>query len=239
METAAATIGRVTGDATNTGWLRDLAGKFIVFEGGDGSGKSTQYAHFATACRDAGVKVTEVREPGGTKIGEHIREILLDPSHTEMSLRCEMMLYMASRAQLIEQVIRPALANNELVLADRFVSSTVAYQGHAGGLPLEDIQHVALAAIGPVMGEGGCWPDLTIVFDVDRETSNGRVSAERDRMELKGEAYHAKVREGYLTQAREHPERFTVVDASGDVESVTRAMLEAVRAHPSLGLSSK
>ena len=161
--------------------------------------------------------IREVREPGGTAIGEHIREILLDPAHTEMSLRCEMMLYMASRAQLIEQVIRPALDRGELVLADRFVASTIAYQGFAGGLSIEDIMLVARAAIGPMNGQsrGGCWPDLTVVFDVDDETASARVSAERDRMEQKDDPYRARVREGYLAQVRDAPDRFALIDASG------------------------
>ena len=105
-----------------------LAGRLVVFEGPDGSGKSTQFARFASLCRGEGLVVTEVREPGGTGIGEEIRRLLLAHDHGDMTLRCEMLLYMASRAQLVEQTIRPALAQRHLVLADRFVSSTLAYQ---------------------------------------------------------------------------------------------------------------
>lgn len=133
-------------------FLSSLAGTFIVFDGPDGSGKSTQFRRFAALCRAAGAAVCEVREPGGTRVGERIREILLDPVHAEMSLRCEMMLYMASRAQLVEERIRPALARGELVLADRYVTSTLAYQGAAGGLPFEEIMAVARAACGPLTG---------------------------------------------------------------------------------------
>src|SRR4051794_20757891 len=115
-------------------WTRNLAGRFIVFDGPDGSGKSTQFKRFAAQCRQQGVSVCEVREPGGTSIGEQIRTVLLDPANTDMSLRCEMLLYMASRAQLIEQIIRPALRERQLILADRFISSTLAYQGTASGL---------------------------------------------------------------------------------------------------------
>jgi dTMP kinase len=109
-------------------WIANLAGRFIVFDGPDGSGKSTQFRRFATACRENGLSVCEVREPGGTHIGEQIRQVLLDPANQEMSLRCEMMLYMASRAQLIEQTIRPALKRRELVLADQLLGSTPSTQ---------------------------------------------------------------------------------------------------------------
>lgn len=214
----------------NTCDLSALGGRFIVFEGPDGSGKSTQFARLKQACRDTGVTVTAVREPGGTAIGERIRSVLLDPDLDEMSLRCEMMLYMASRAQLVEEVIRPALDRRELVMADRFVSSTIAYQGHAGGFPISDIMLVAQAAVGPI--DGGCWPDLTLIFDVDAETSASRMSSDKDRMELKSSTYHAKVREGYLAQAREAPQRFAVIDAGAGVDEVTKRMYTALGSHP-------
>ncbi|CAE7840088.1 cysS [Symbiodinium necroappetens] len=222
-------LGVVVEDTCDLGALR---GRFIVFEGPDGSGKSTQFSRLKQTCRDAGVTVTAVREPGGTAIGERIRSVLLDPDLDEMSLRCEMMLYMASRAQLVEEVIRPALSRNELVMADRFVSSTIAYQGHAGGFPIADIMLVAQAAVGPL--EGGCWPDLTLIFDVDAETAASRLSSEKDRMEQKSASYHAKVREGYLAQAREAPGRFAVIDATADVDEVTRRLYDTIGAHPAL-----
>lgn len=133
-------------------FLARWGGRFVVFDGPDGSGKSTQFRRLSELCRAAGVGVCEVREPGGTHVGERIRDILLDPIHKEMSLRCEMMLYMASRAQLVEERIRPALARGELVLADRYVTSTLAYQGTAGGLPFDEIMAVAAAACGPLPG---------------------------------------------------------------------------------------
>ena len=117
-----------------------LAGKFIVFDGPDGSGKSTQMRRFMHWCREGGVVVKEVREPGGTSIGEQIRQVLLDTDNECMTIQCEMLLYMASRAQLVEQEIVPSLRRGELVVADRFVSATLAYQGAAGGLPKEWIQ---------------------------------------------------------------------------------------------------
>ena len=150
--------------------MAQLAGRFLVFDGPDGSGKSTQFSRFAAGCRSAGLTVCEVREPGGTDIGEQIRQILLDPDNHDMSLRCEMMLYMASRAQLIEQTIRPALADGQIVLADRFISSTLAYQGTAGGMSPEEILAVGRVAVGSI------WPDLTVVFDVDEAVAATRLN---------------------------------------------------------------
>jgi len=206
-------------------WIRQLAGRFIVFDGPDGSGKSTQFRRFAAWCREHGQAVCEVREPGGTAIGEQIRGILLDPINTEMSLRCEMMLYMASRAQLIEQVIRPALGRGEFVLADRFVSSTLAYQGTAAGMSMAEIMAVAEVAI------GGAWPDLTMVFDVDEKIAATRLNPLLDRMERKGEEFHRRVRQGYLKQAKDRPQRYAVVDASAEPDQVFRDLLSAVEGH--------
>ncbi len=204
-------------------WLSRLSGRFLVFDGPDGSGKSTQFKRFVALARGAGVTVCEVREPGGTRVGERIREILLDPLHQEMSLRCEMMLYMASRAQLVEERIRPALARGELVLADRYVSSTLAYQGAAGGLPIDEITAVAKAAC------RDAWPDLVVIFDVDTETASSRLNPLLDRMEQKGHAFHRKVRDGYLDQARRDPKGHAVIDASKDPDAVNAMLLEALR----------
>lgn len=204
-------------------WLSRLGGRFLVFDGPDGSGKSTQFKRFAALAREAGVVVCEVREPGGTRIGERIRDVLLDPLHQEMSLRCEMMLYMASRAQLVEERIRPALARGELVLADRYISSTLAYQGAAGELPIDEITAVARAAC------RDAWPDLVVIFDVDTETASSRLNPLLDRMEQKGHAFHRKVREGYLDQARRDPDRHAVIDASKDPDAVNAMLLEALR----------
>ncbi len=206
------------------GWIRKLGGRFIVFDGPDGSGKSTQFTCFADACRDAGLEVCEVREPGGTPIGEQIRRVLLDPENHDMAVRCEMMLYMASRAQLIEETIRPALGRGELVLADRFISSTLAYQGTAGGMTPEEILAVGQVAIGSL------WPDLTVVFDVDEKIAATRLNPLLDRMEQKGREFHRRVRQGYLDQAKEQPDKYLVVDATQDVEAVTRAMMDGITA---------
>lgn len=219
---------RAGGDADRS-WLAALSGRFVVFDGPDGSGKSTQFRRFVSLARESGVRVTEVREPGGTHVGERIREILLDPIHEEMTLRCEMMLYMASRAQLVEEAILPALARGELVMADRYVSSTLAYQGAAGGLPIDEIMSVARAACAQA------WPDLVVVFDVDEETAAGRLNPLLDRMEQKGAAFHRKVREGYLAQVRRDPQGYALVDARAEEDTVFAATLEAIRAKLSAG----
>ena len=206
-------------------WLPSLAGRFVVFDGPDGSGKSTQFRRIGELARRAGLAVCEVRDPGGTAISERIREVLLDPALPEMGVRCELMMYMASRAQLVSEKIAPALDRGELVLADRYVSSTLAYQGTAGGMSKEEIVAVARAAC------GDHWPpDLTVVFDVDQATAATRLNPLLDRMEQKGEAFHKRVRSGYLEQAREMSDRYTVIDATRNQDEVTRATLDAIRA---------
>jgi dTMP kinase len=214
-------------------WVQRLAGSFLVFDGPDGSGKSTQFTRFAAHCRAGGLTVCEVREPGGTSIGEQIRRILLDHANTEMSLRCEMMLYMASRSQLIEQTIRPALARGEMVLADRFISSTLAYQGTAGGMSAEDILAVGRVAVGDV------WPDLTVIFDVPVDVASRRLNPLLDRMEQKGAEFHRRVRQGYLDQAQLMPDRYIVIDASPDADTVFDAVLKSLEARSATLRSSR
>jgi dTMP kinase len=201
-------------------WLQRLGGRFIVFDGPDGSGKSTQMARFASHVRAAGVPLCEAREPGGTAIGEQVRAILLNPAHAEMGVTCEMLLYMASRAQLVEQVIRPARSRGELVLADRFISSTLAYQGTAGGLSRDEILAVGHIAV------GDCWPDLTVIFDVDESTAAQRMARERDRMEQKDATFRRRVREGYLAQAAADPARHLVIGAQASSDRVFAQLLE-------------
>lgn len=203
-------------------WLQNLRGRFIVFDGPDGSGKSTQLARFAALVREEGVPLTEVREPGGTPIGEQIRRVLLDPANAEMVVRCEMLLYMASRAQLVAERIEPALAAGHFVLSDRFVSSTLAYQGTAGGLSEEEIRAVAAVAV------GHCMPHLTVIFDVDEVTSARRLSPLLDRMERKGLEFHRRVRAGYLAQASRDPQRHLVIDASRDPDEVFESLLRSL-----------
>jgi dTMP kinase len=219
-------------------WLQQLAGRFLVFDGPDGSGKSTQLRRFVEHCTSAGVKVCEIREPGGTAVGEQIRKILLDPASV-MSLRCEMLLYMASRSQVVEEVIGPALQRRELVLADRFISSTLAYQGAASGLPVQEIMQVGQVAIGKH------WPDLVVIFDVDEITAAKRMAGTAkgagrkvdpsaqpslfaDRLELRGTEYQRRVRQGFLQQAKESPQRYEVIDASGEADAVFEALLSVL-----------
>ena len=193
---------------------RALRGKFLVFDGPDGSGKSTQHKRFMNACKRAGVETVEVREPGGTEVGERIRNTLLEHlDREEMSLRCEMLLYMASRAQLCEQVIAPALKAGKLVLADRFISSTLVYQGHAGGIP----EHEIMAA-GQIATQG-VNPDATLIFDIDQQTAASRLNPLLDRMESKGEDFHSRVRAGYKKLLGMGDE-YVKVDARGTPDEV-------------------
>jgi dTMP kinase len=203
-------------------WKSILSGRFIVFDGPDGSGKSTQLRRFAEHCEAHEVEPELVREPGGTPIGEAIRGVLLDPRYAEMELRCEMLLYMASRSQLMTERIRPALDAGRFVLADRFISSTLAYQGTAGGLDPEEILAVGRVAT------GGCWPDLVVIFDVDEETAASRLPADLDRMELKGVEFHRRVRQGYLAQAERDPKRHLVIDATRSEDEVFASLVEGV-----------
>ena len=208
--------------------IEQLPGRFLVFDGPDGSGKSTQHKRFGRAVAAAGLEVCEVREPGGTHFGERIRDTLLDHADEEMSVRCEMLLYMASRAQLVEQRITPALARRACVLADRFVSSTLAYQGTAGGLPPAEIHAVAEIAC------GGVSPDLVVIFDLDERTAASRLSPLLDRMEAKGSAFHKRVRKGYLDQVEADPGRHLVVDASREPDEVYGLLIEGLRTHGAL-----
>lgn len=205
--------------------LSALKGRFIVFDGPDGSGKSTQLHTFLTAVRNAKLPVTEVREPGGTETGERIRATLLDHLDREtMNPRCEMLLYMASRAQLCAQVIRPALDQGHLVVADRFVSSTFAYQGAAAGIPYAEIKAAAQIAM------QGTEPDTTLIFDVDQKTAASRLSPLLDRMEAKGAAFHAKVRQGYLDLIDSDPnqQRYLRVDATGEPSAVFENIIDVL-----------
>lgn len=219
---------------SDQGWLNQLRGRFIVFDGPDGSGKSTQFVRLDALVKRAGIEVCEVREPGGTYIGEQIRHVLLDPSNTdEVDIRCEMLLFMASRAQLVAERINPAIQSGKLVLADRFISSTLAYQGAAGGIPIDDILRIGHIALRDT------WPDLVVVFDVDLATARKRMNpllrekefdAGHDRMEIKGAAFHQKVRRGYLDQAKADPEHYLVIDARDEPDVVFGRLVEGLKA---------
>jgi dTMP kinase len=203
-----------------TSW-KNLAGRFLVIDGPDGAGKSTQIAMLAAFLREQGLAVAQTRDPGGTAVGDRIRAILLDNAHAEMAVACETMLYMASRAQLVAEVIRPALERGACVLCDRFVSSTIAYQG-AGGADIEAIARVAEVAV------GGVWPDLTVILDLghDEGLRRAAVRAKQDRMESKGDQFHQRVREMFLAQAKAQGDKFTVIDAAGTPEQVQARLRE-------------
>jgi dTMP kinase len=199
----------------------NLRGKFIVLDGPDGCGKSTQAELLAQWLGSQGVPTGSFRDPGDTAIGERIREILLDPEHPAMSTRTELLLYMAARAQLWAEKLAPALCENHCVVLDRWLSSTCAYQGFAGGFGMEKVVKIATDCLERV------WPDLTIILDVDLDTASQRLDRQLDRMEAKGDGYHQKVREGFL-QLAEEQENFLVVDATGDSDTVHRSVMEKV-----------
>jgi dTMP kinase len=196
--------------------------QFIVFDGGEGCGKSTQAKLLQQALGRADRRVLSVRDPGTTRIGELIRGILLNPDHDEMAMRCEMLLYMAARAQMMRETVLPALAEGVTVISDRFVSSTLAYQLGGDGLTADEIRRVAEVAI------GGRWPDLTILLDMPAEASIARVTRPKDRIEQRPLDYHRRVRDNYLAQASAMPDRYRVVRADRDADAVHADVLRAV-----------
>lgn len=204
-------------------WLPLLAGRFVVLDGPDGSGKSTHARRLADCCRSAGVRVCLVREPGGTHVSERIRQLLLDHDCHDMTPICEMLLYMASRAELVHRVIRPALARGELVIADRYVSSTIAYQGAGAGVPEQAIRDVARIAT------GGLEPDLVIVLDVDDTVASARLGPSRDRIEARAPAVRERVRRSFLDQAAADPARHLVISANADIDRVWSALCDGLR----------
>jgi len=198
-----------------------LIGKFIVLDGPDGCGKTTQAKLLAQWLREQGVPTELFRDPGGTAIGEKIRQVLLNPEHIAMDTPTEVLLYMAARVQLWVEKIAPALKENRCVILDRWLSSTCAYQGCAGQFGMEKIIKIAADCLERV------WPDLTIILDVDLETGANRLKAQPDRMEQKGKEYHQRVREGFLELAKSR-ENFAVVDGSDDIETVHKKVIEIV-----------
>jgi dTMP kinase len=191
-----------------------LGGTFIVFDGGEGCGKSTQARMLRERLESQGLSVQLVRDPGTTHIGEQVREILLNPLHVEMNMRCEMLLYMAARAQMMAETIQPALDEGAVVICDRFVSSTLAYQLGGDGLSDRDIRAVAEIAL------RGRWPDVTVIFDMPVERSIARVKRVKDRIEQRPPAYHEQVRRNYLAQAAADPRRYRLVNADRDEQAV-------------------
>lgn len=196
-------------------------GKFVVLDGPDGCGKTTQVKLLAQWLSEQSVSFECLRDPGGTAIGEKIRNILLNPDHITMSTTAEVLLYMAARIQLWQEKIAPALKENKCVILDRWLSSTCAYQGYAGGFGIDKVIKIAADALERT------WPDLTIILDVDLETSVNRLSSQPDRMEAKPCQYHQKVREGFLELARQR-ENFMIVDGKGDIETVHNKILQHI-----------
>lgn len=218
--------------------MTNLQGKFIVFDGGEGCGKSTQARLLLQKLEAAGQPALLVRDPGSTRVGEMIRGVVLNPDHGEIVMRCEMMLYMAARAQMMGELILPALAEGKVVICDRFVSSTLAYQLGGDGLTADEIRTVAEIAL------KGRWPDLTLIFDMPVESSRDRVRAKfehrtetlfgeqvkvvKDRIEQRPESYHEQVRRNYLDQVSRDPKRHRVIDGSRGIELVHDEVLQAL-----------
>jgi dTMP kinase len=199
---------------------------FISLDGLDGTGKSTQCRMLVDGLRSRGHAVVACADPGGTVVGSILRDLLLDHRHA-LALPCEALLFMASRAQMVAEVIRPALEAGEVVVADRFSLANVVYQGHGGGLDPDRLWEVGRLAT------GGLEPDLTLVLDLSIEEAVQRRPRPADRVESRDAAYHARVRQGFLTEARRHPDRIRVVDASRALAAVHEDIcIEVARLFP-------
>ena len=206
-----------------------MRGKFISFEGPEGGGKSPHVAALAEALRAEGKCVLVTREPGGTRLAELIRGLVREELEDPPVTRAEVLLFLASRAQVVANVIKPALARGEWVLCDRFSDSTFAYQGYGRGIDVQLLRELNEFAT------EGLVPDLTILLDVPLEVSRARLAerqrataAAADRIESAGEAFHKRLREGFLALAKAEPDRFVVIDSSGDRDDVDRQIIEAV-----------
>ena len=206
-------------------------GRFFTFEGGEGSGKTTQLAALRAVLQAEGRPVVETQDPGGTAIGREIRRLLLDPASRGMAPVAELFLYEASRAQLVAEVIRPAMAQGAIVLCDRFTDSTVAYQGYGRGLDLTLIVRLNAAAA------GGLCPDRTFLLDLDPAAGLARVQERpQDRMEAERLSFHQRVREGYRAVAAAEPARMVLLDAAMSAETLGERVRQEVLAvlHPAV-----
>ena len=197
-------------------------GLFITFEGADGCGKTTQLNLLKDYLENNGYEVVLTREPGGKGLGEKVREILLNYDG-EVSNRCESFLFLAVRAQNIDIIVNPAIEQGKIVLCDRHTDSSVAYQGYGRGLDINQINTLNNLATNNKK------PDLTLVFDVDIETSMQRVGNEKDRMESAGKDFFNRVRNGYLELAKQEPERIKVVDSTKSIQEVQKDVLEIIK----------
>jgi dTMP kinase len=202
---------------------------FVTFEGPEGGGKTTQIRLLADWLHQRGCDVLATREPGGTRIGDAIRSVLLDPQNVEMRPEAEILLFSAARAQHVGEVIRPQLARGGVVLCDRFADSTFAYQGYGRGLDLDSLRQITAFATGDLM------PDLTICLDLPvaegLKRKQGGELIEWNRMEREEREFHERVRAGYLAMAHEAAERWLVVDAAQPVEQIQAAIRARVQQH--------
>ncbi|KWX86056.1 thymidylate kinase [Paenibacillus riograndensis] len=202
-------------------------GFFITLEGGDGSGKTTVLGRVAAYLQNHSMPYLITREPGGIEIAEKIRSIILDPAHTAMDARTEALLYAASRSQHLAEVVEPALKEGLTVLCDRFVDSSLVYQGYARGLGIEEVRSINQFAT------GGLMPDLTFYLDVDPEVGLSRIAATQDRevnrLDLESMAFHQKVREGYRQVVESDPQRIVVLDANRPIHMVEQDIVQTLK----------
>jgi dTMP kinase len=199
-----------------------VRGLFLCLDGLDGSGKSTQCRLLADWLRTQGRTVIECHEPGSTPLGEQLRSLVLQHRH-QVSLPAEALLFMASRAQLLAEVIRPALAEGQTIVCDRFELSTLVYQGHAGGLDRQQLEAAGRLAT------AGLEPDLTLILDLPLERARARRGSPTDRLESRDDTYHERVRQGFLAEAQRRPDRIKVIDASAATDAVQTLIREEVK----------
>lgn len=204
-----------------------MTGYFIVFEGGEGAGKSTQEALLAASLEERGMTVVRTREPGGTPAAEAIRHVVLSPEYAGLDARAEALLFAAARGEHAARVIRPALERGDVVICDRYIDSSVAYQGFARGLGPKRVRDLSLWATDELV------PDLTVVLDIDPTEGLARFS-ERDRLESEPLDYHQQVRAAYLAMAEDDPDRYLVLNARDTVEQIAQAILDRVLAEMDL-----
>ncbi|MNV30300.1 Thymidylate kinase [compost metagenome] len=201
-------------------------GFFITLEGGEGSGKTTVLGRVTAYLQNRSMPYRITREPGGVEIAEKIRSIILDPAHTAMDARTEALLYAASRSQHLAEVVEPALREGLTVLCDRFVDSSLVYQGHARGLGIEEVWSINRFAIGNRM------PDLTFYLDVDPEIGLSRIAANQERevnrLDLESLSFHKKVREGYQLLAQANPDRIVVLDSNRPIHMVEQDIVRTL-----------
>ena len=208
-----------------------MKGHFITFEGGEGSGKTTQLALLADYLEDRGYPVVRTREPGGTKIGDGIRSLLLDAKNQEMDARTELFLYLASRAQHLKEVVRPALRDGKIVLCDRFTDATLVYQGAGRGLPKGEVERTARFA-SATGDEGALQPGLTFLLDIDVKKGLARLKGrgEINRLDREALPFHEAVRNGYLELAKKYPRRIFRIETDAGVEEISKKIREVADA---------